>query len=229
MVDAEKLSYANQLVYFCPNKCIDSKHRSPGLFGKSFKGLVFVERDPGYLPEGVGPKNKRLVDYSSIELTPTEAEVVLRLHYLKFIARQKFYDAVFYTTGLNWDDIAVTFVVHCPTKDFAFKDTSIKHHNKKFAKVDEGPSIGELAAVKCLPLLKKQIDALHPDAIVALGREAVKALKPDAEIGEVHEIFFKGAESSYPVKLICMNSVFRIRDYRKAAEWLMKQLNLPNR
>ncbi len=121
-------------------------------------------------------------------------------------------DGILKSAGLSRDEVFITNVVKCRTPE------------------NRPPS--KLAAKRCSPYLRRQIEALNPSLVLLLGVSALSRFFPSREISTSHgEVIDEGGRrflpTYHPAAIIYNPSLKKVvnRDLRKARRLMSRQVS----
>ena len=203
MTNTSELDYANKNVDYCIDHCGCSRHGEPGIFGKTFKGILFLERDLGYTKHFIDGHNRRIWEYGTNDMDYDAFQAYYIKNFLSFNHNKLFMDAFKKASGLSIDDVAFTSLVHCCFKDNQFKDDALP---------------------KCKKHMMAQINALKPDVIVAMGKTAIEFFKKetsaDTNYYDVFNVLFPYPDGVRVQHIVTAPQISRMRDYNGEASKL---------
>jgi uracil-DNA glycosylase family 4 len=192
-------------VYTCSKPCGGcSKHGFPGYFGPKFKGVLFVGQCPGYAKSPFYGHSKIIWDYYSGDM-PIEA--FNQLYIDEWLANAHigvFFNLLFKHFGLTREEFAFTNLVKCPFTNNNFKAESIN---------------------TCRGYLDRQIMALKPKVVVAMGRFCINHFRENANMKtafDVKQIDADGNIAEY--KVVTFPHPSRLMDKEDCAKELAQMV-----
>ena len=203
MTNADALEYVNKSVYFCNRQCGCSAHGYPGNFPENFDGVLLVGQNPGYAKRPFGNYKKRIWEYSPHEMSFEEFQ---QLYVDEFLANRfigNFYKLYAKEMGLEPADLTFTNLVKCPNTNNMFEESMIQ---------------------KCKGFLFSQIEALHPDVVVAFGKYAIDELHSTGPYTISHRLHSYKEETSL-LPIVGFPHPSRLRNQDIEAKKLAKLVN----